>query len=314
MPAVAYKGGGEERGGNRTVVLLLALIGVVVLIVAGVMLRQRMRISGYVSALDSDDVDVRLNAYNGLLALGGKAMPAVRKALQEKKGAGLGCAASLAGELKDAAAAPRLVELLSDADEKVRRSATKGLGFLGAKEGVGPLTGCLDDSSAAVKGNAVWALGRIGEDAKPAAPKLIKIMSSSKEPMELRAACARALGRLGDPSAVEPLLSVLKPDHFDLASAAALALGDLRVKSAVQPLCVFLSRGITRPTDVEGLSGEVPTTEDVPPEIRVRAIQALQKIGDKGALPALKRLADPKVTISYRVRQAAEEALKELGG
>ena len=51
-----------------------------------------------------------------------------------------------------------------------------------------------------------------------------------------------------------------------------------------------------------------------PPDIRIEVIKALAKIGDKGAVPTLKRCADEKATASSTVREAAKKALEELGG
>ena len=110
-----------------------------------------------------------------------------------------------------------------------------------------------------------------------------------------------------DPSAVEALAKTLDPSNFDLSSASIAALGRIGSSKAVKPLCSFLVRGIRG-------GGEGPTKVDlanIPPEIRVKAVKALEMIGDSKATATLKKLTKDS---SYLVRKAASEALQNLGG
>lgn len=109
-----------------------------------------------------------------------------------------------------------------------------------------------------------------------------------KEFTSVRQAAAVALGEIGDPQTVQPLVTVLKDAERSVRIAAAEALGKIKEASAVQPLSLALS-------DKEG-------------EVREAAAQALGQIGDGRAIvPICAALAN-----GY-VRLAGVEALDKLG-
>lgn len=116
---------------------------------------------------------------------------------------------------------------------------------------------------------------------------LIDALGDSNE--HARRWAAIALGEIGDPIAVEPLIAALDDDWWGVRYKAAGALGEIGDKRAVEPLITALGDG----------------HEDV----RWYAADSLGKIGDPKAIPALE-----KATTDYNaeVREHAKEALDEI--
>ena len=131
---------------------------------------------------------------------------------------------------------------------------------------------------------AAGALLAIGA---PAVEPLIAALTGPAEKTRERAAAA--LGDIGDPRAVEPLIVALgnPGNHASARSAAAEALGKLRDERAVQPLITAL-RG-TRP-----------------PRVRSAAAKALGKIGDP-------RAVEPLLAAHHEVGDLALDALAQIG-
>jgi hypothetical protein len=128
---------------------------------------------------------------------------------------------------------------------------------------------------------------------------LYRLGSSSDS---VRRSAARALGRLGDTRAVEPLIERLVDGNWDVRRAAAAALGRLGDKSAVEPLIERLKEQM-----VEGYIKALGSSGWF---YRREAADALGKLGDKRAVaPLIKRLGDR----DNNVRSAAARALGELG-
>ncbi|NOZ19938.1 MAG: HEAT repeat domain-containing protein [Planctomycetes bacterium] len=288
----------KGRGPAREKIALAVVVGILLLIAISVVVRDRMALNEAFRSVGDTNPDIRLWALEVILPYGDRAIPRLMDELQSQQGIGLAMCAIIAGRLRVEQAVPRLIEILSDPSWKVRQSAASALGRLKATEAVTPLIKCLGDKVMSVRRNSAIALGRIGEASRPAAPKLIELLSSATELRQVKMAAARALGRIGDERALQPILKLLDPKDFDFGKAAVRALGDLGSPKAVEPLCKFLTG--------KGM-------EDLPPAIRVAGVKALVKIGDKRAVPTLKVLADGTKTISWLVRQAAVEALAKMG-
>jgi len=145
-----------------------------------------------------------------------------------------------------AAAVPRVVALLEDANDEVRNFSTVMLGSIGSKAAVPQLILALNDRDPNVRHGA-----------------------------------AEALGLIGDGRALEPLLGLLD-QGFWLQCPAISALGALGSAAALPRLLGLL--------DDEFLFEPV--------------VQALERIGDRGALPTLR--AHSYATDARRARIAAQ--------
>jgi len=104
----------------------------------------------------------------------------------------------------------------------------------------------------------------------------------------LRRAAAEALGAIGDPQTLPPVLLALEDEHWSVRCAAATALGRIRSFKAVPPLLTRL--------------------DDDDATVRRAVVAALGEIGDARAGRRLTQLlADPAL------QPAALEALRRMG-
>jgi HEAT repeat protein len=145
----------------------------------------------------------------------------------------------------------------------------------------------------------VRALGDIGDPSALGA--LIAVLNDADSFSRVQAAAAKALGQVVDASAVEPLIAVLSADYSDEAQAAAArALGQLGDASAVGPLI----------TALEDIRVENRGGHWIALTVRKRkaAASALGKIGDPRAVGPLIAALDEGFT-----RAEATEALVMLG-
>lgn len=105
---------------------------------------------------------------------------------------------------------PELIESLSDPDYRVRLVATGALGEMGtaAEQAVPALIVTLSDDVSDIRAASAEALGEIGPASAPAVPALIETLRSD-EFAHARANAARALGKIGDTSAIPALAETL---------------------------------------------------------------------------------------------------------
>jgi HEAT repeat protein len=137
-----------------------------------------------------------------------------------------------------------------------------------------------------VRRRAVEALGKIG-DPKAVDP-LINALKDEDE--YVRKNAAGALGKIGDPKAVDPLINALKDDDIGVRWRVVEALGKLGDPKAVDPLTNAL--------------------KDENKYMRQGAAEALGKIGDPKAVDALiNALKDEE----WFMRHRAAEALGKIG-
>jgi HEAT repeat protein len=160
-------------------------------------------------------------------------------------------------------------------------------------------------------------------------PMLHGRLAAEKRP-EVRAALARALGDLKHPSSLEPLQTALDPAASDLDAhlankelAAALGkLGDQKAAPALAGLlrsrdnytrieAIQALGALRSPVGVEPLI-QLATDENAEPLLNKKAIEALGRIGDARAVPALvKMLTKERRGISFYVESSF--ALYQLG-
>jgi HEAT repeat protein len=186
----------------------------------------------------------------------------------------------------------RLMDALLSPSARRRAEAARELGTHGAGWAVAALTRVLLDGSDAMVAAADEALVALGP---PAVGVLIDGLADEEE--ELRRAAARALGRIGDHRAVEPLIARLADERWDdIAAAVIEALGR-----------------IGGPRAVDALLAE--TGDGVPLHRQVWAIAALGGLGDPTVVP---RLLDVMLVSSdQRQWAAAHQAatvLRQLAG
>ena len=162
----------------------------------------------------------------------------------------------------NAALVARSIESLQSKNARRRLTAARRLGQLQAVEAVDALAACLKDKDRQVAVAASHALGSIG-DPRAVGP-MLEAMSAPGAP---EAALLVDLGRLGDRRAAGKLMTYLKKQDAPAAPAAATGLGALGDPRAVDALL-----GATR-------------SESAP--LRSAAAEALGQIDDPRVTPAL---------------------------
>jgi HEAT repeat protein len=114
-----------------------------------------------------------------------------------------------------------------------RRMVVKYLGELGAQEAVRPLIQLLSSEDVGTRSQAADSLAKLG--ATEAVPELLE-SARFEERLAPRRWSIAALGKLGDPRAVEPLCELLSDGHVLIRQDAAEALGRIGDPSALEPL------------------------------------------------------------------------------
>jgi HEAT repeat protein/cyclophilin family peptidyl-prolyl cis-trans isomerase len=184
-------------------------------------------------------------------------------------------------------APPDLVRLLSDAEARVRRRAALAVGRVGLREGVPPLLALLADPDPEARQMAAFALGLLG-DARARDP----LVAALADPSPLvQGSAAEALGLVGDATTAEAIGRMIA----QVVQSGALAQpppGDDDVRrdtpSAAARLGIY---ALVRLKSYDALAAAVLDASGQP---RVRwwpVAFALERLGDKRALPALVTLA-----------------------
>lgn len=131
-----------------------------------------------------------------------------------------------------------LIGLLSDSDERVRRTAALGIGF-GNDFAIVALRDLLSDGNDQVRRNAVLGFKTFVDTVSM--DTLIDFLSDDNEWVRSRAVFS--LGNIGDSAAVKPLIALLSDSDGGVRVNAAFALGKFggaEVADAVQPLMGLL--------------------------------------------------------------------------
>jgi HEAT repeat protein len=183
---------------------------------------------------NSPSEKVRYNAARMLGEMGDSAAvePLIDVLKNDKNGSVRLYAARALGELGDISATDPLIESLrEDRNVDVRVRAARALGRLGGVEVVLPLVEALSDGNSQVCMTAADALIEIGAIA---VTPLIESLSHEK--VNVRCDATRALGELGDASAVDALISVLTDEWVNVRIYAVQSLGKIGDRRAVSHL------------------------------------------------------------------------------
>lgn len=235
------------------------------------------------------------------------------------------------GLAKTREAAPALIEILKGDDPELRYWAADALGKIGDPLAVTELIAALRDPFEAVRMSAAVALGDLKANAAVAAlgELVVGKIPPAKgyrlfNPVDVGAArwmAARALGRIGDPRAVEPLSEALLQNDSDLGLFVAQALGRLGDRRAVPTLLKAAEgrpepalRGVIEALGMLGDARAMPFLLDLlvsgGEDARHTAAAALGRLRGQAAVDALKKatLDDP----AQHVRESAVAALEGI--
>jgi HEAT repeat protein len=186
-------------------------------------------------------------------------------------------------------AVPGLLQALTNADWKVRKFASIGLGevnqIVELAKVIDALAERLSDSHVDVRDRSAWALGEIEDET--AVEPLLKSLNDSDS--RVRARVVWALGEIEHPSAVNGLVTVLNDAEAAVREKAVWALGEIESELAVE--------------------GLLPLLTDTDPKVRRHVAWALGEIESPAAVTALvQALADSDA----EVRNQSAWALGEI--
>ena len=185
-----------------------------------------------------------------------------------------------------------LIENFNEQDVDIKADSVKALVEAG-EPAVGPLIQALDSKDPEIRENAAITLGKIKDER--AIDPLIKLLTD--EEWEVESASTNALVEIGGP-AVEPLIKILQDENEDvfLQMKVIAVLAGIKDKRAIQPMIQALKKDPELDADLGynlGLMGEpaveplIQALNDEDSRVRVRAAEALGRIGDKRAVGPL---------------------------
>ena len=250
--------------------------------------------------------------------------------------------AAALGALRAKEAVPKLVEMLASPDAFTQVAAVDALGEIGDPAAVDRIVALAADERTppfTVK-KALLALGRIGDPR--ASPTVLRMLFVERPGVSFFPEAAFAASQIGQPM-VAPLLEVLEGRDAKLEAwaresrvvrgalyaKAAQLLGDVGDEKAVPALLRRLSyqdadpgvQLVVRVFAAESLgrlrasAAARPLAEQVArerdPDVRARYCDALARIGDPAALPALRSAA---AAGDFDLREGPLVALSRLGG
>ena len=253
-----------------------------------------------VTALEKDDPQTRNGIIHGLQGIGpdaSAAVPALTKMLDSDEFHTQYWACRALSAIGPAAAptTPVLCRLTVEGTASVRRHAAAALGDVGpgiGKQGLDALTSALrDPNSDPVREDAVIALGKLGEFARPAVPAVREALESGR--ISARVQTARTLWILTGETAAAVEVLIEEVGRRDEPVEAAELLGEM---------------GPPAKAAVPALIGGLQSVED---EARAACCGALGRIGPD-AQPAADALEKTLEDPSPEVRLAAQEALRQI--
>lgn len=174
------------------------------------------------------------------------------------------------GRIGDPRALPLFLDTLGATDDLLRRLAADALIRLDDDAAIEPLLARATSAPAGARAEAVRALGGVLRDQRHEQASRALSALASEAPLEVSLAAIEALGAMGDPAAAKPLLALATRGQGDRQRAALSALGDLPATEAARSL----------------LRRRLGARDD---RIAAAAAWALGKLGDRGAVPALRR-------------------------
>jgi HEAT repeat protein len=190
------------------------------------------------------------------------------------------------GQVEGAAAVPDLIEALRDSDSWVRYYVVQSLGRICSPESIEAIAAVLrEDKAAQVRIAAASALGSIG------GRRIVAILAPyvDSENRDLARAALLALGAVGHPDALGPILAALKAEDYSRRLDAVRAIAVRRDNEAAEAL-------------------QWTAAVDPIEEVATTAIEELAKHATPASVAALLRL-----TSDRRLREKAIAEISRLG-
>jgi HEAT repeat protein len=285
-----------------------------------------VRIAGYfgypecadllLNCLKDPNENVRRSVIESLPNLQDKrVLPILRLAICDESPRIRTAAAQSLGHLEDAAAVPELVRAIKDSHVWVRYYASRALGQIRSPESIDALADVLrDDEATQVRVAAADALGSIG--GRRAVSILAPFVNS--EDRDLGRAALLALGAVGHPDALDPILSILRSNDSFRKLDAVRAVATRADRDAAEILQWTAAADtneavgqaavaeLARMATPESIAGLLRLTSDR--RLRETAIEAISGLGPKHIERIKGGLSSPQL----ETRRAVVEALGRM--
>ncbi len=170
---------------------------------------------------DNSDADRRNSAMEVFIGFGEDAMPALSRLAADPDWEIRNFACVMLGVIGSQAAIPVLLSALRDNEPNVSHAAAEALGKIGDPSTVTPLMEVLDKSDFWSAYPVIAALGNL--KAERAVPCILKYLDNEL----LSPVAIQALGNIGSPQAIDPLLNILRLEGSTHRDAAFQALMEI---------------------------------------------------------------------------------------
>ena len=191
-----------------------------------------------------------------------------------------------------------LIELVRDPDPALRARAALAIGRVGHADGVAALEAALSDPSELVRGTAAFGLGLLGS--QPSVAAVLPLLADPTPSVRVRA--VEALGLLGD-AAAAPAIVLAGPDCRGWL-ASVPADDETWPKATEIEFCRVAVYALVRLQAFDALAQVVLDAQGQPVSAWWPVAYALQRSGDRRALPALRTLtrAAGSTTVAFALR------------
>jgi HEAT repeat protein len=277
-------------------------------------LADQRSIPALITALDDPDEDLSEAVSDSLTAFGTAAIGPLNHILRNGNAALRLKAVTILGDIDDPQAVYSLILALKDADDTIVGSALCSLAERG-RSVAEPLIEAVQDEGQRCR-NVIEALGRTGD---PRAVDLIlRMLETEAGDLNLRMGAIFGLGILGDVRAVEPLLHALTDEYCIIRSIAAWGLGELHDERAVDGLIRALRDPEVGPVAAASL-GKIGCKRAVQPLIQMLGMEHVNSVAHSmisayGDTLGFDRFLEIQETDDGQfIRSPAAWALGELG-
>jgi len=251
--------------------------------------------------------------------------------MQRKRIAAMALLCEMLPKIGDVNAVHFLISMLKDINIGVRKEAVLALAQIGDGRAVESLVSALRDKDKDMREAAAKALEKLNpdwpktEEAKKQVPQFIASLCDKDK--DVREKAKLAIIKIGDASAVEPLIAILKHSNDDVREAAVEALGEIGDARVVDPLISELTNWFVRETAIKSLvkiGGEsvveplISSLKDKHEYVRSAAAEVLEKINSdwtrsKKATQQIPEFISALMDDDKGVRKTAAEVLGKIG-
>ncbi|HEY3282866.1 MAG TPA: HEAT repeat domain-containing protein [Armatimonadota bacterium] len=216
------------------------------------------------------------------------------------------------------AAVDLVIPMIDDRDEEIRAAIAELLGRLDDTRAVPALLAHLNDTAPNIRRNVIRSLGQITDSR--ATLEIARVM---REDPQVRMEAITALGEIGDPRGVDPLVDLFKGYDLEVPTAAIAALTKIgpsslprllrEAKNPDPEIRLYATRGLASLSGPTVVAPLLAAAKDSDPKIREAAVAGMSKFLEGDALRVIPTLVAGFSDPSAGVSTSSVAGLKELG-